>query len=412
MKGRAVLHRIVLLVVLWTLQGTPARAETVELIPKDRPSWSVTNLFAPITGLFLGGPGFWYSARKIEIETTPPGAVLDLFYVRINFQKGYEQTDAPATIVLPSRIEAGPRDSLMIRALLDGYRQREVHVRVRSRETKVHIDLEPLPNALVAMTHGTFAGRTTLSFVTKEALTFRIQDASDGFSVVLTATGTAPGAAGTLEGVHSSIVKTVKAQQLGEDLVVRVSLTDEARARKFETRSRQTFDPIRGLHTFALDLVAPDDGATPVQRAQAALKAIQPGMVSGCSSEFDAALREQLEPASLARALSPKGGFTDPYLRAALKRLGELSPDGTLTLVDGTRFRAAIPIELSAAASQAGDVQDYLVLLRQFVAELEPAADRRESLRGLIAPELGVASFDEIVRVAELREQRCLARAD
>ena len=73
--------------------------------------------------------------------------MLDLFYVRINFQKGYEQTDAPATVVLPSRIEAGPRDSLTIRALLDGYRQREVHVRVRSRETKVHIDLEPLPNA-------------------------------------------------------------------------------------------------------------------------------------------------------------------------------------------------------------------------------------------------------------------------
>ena len=112
---------------------------------------------------------------------------------------------------------------------------------------------------------------------------------------MLTSTGKAPGAAGTVEGVHSSILKSVKAQQLGEDLVVRVSLTDAARARKLETRSRQSFDPIRGLHTFALDLVAPDDGATPVQRAQAALKAIQPGM-SGCSVEFDAALREQLEP--------------------------------------------------------------------------------------------------------------------
>ena len=124
------------------------------------------------------------------------------------------------------------------------------------------------------------------------------------------------------------------------------------------------------------------------------------------------ALREQLDPASLARALSPKGGFTDPYLRAALKRLGELSPDGTLTLVDGTRFRATIPIELSAAASQAGEVQGYLALLRQFVTELEPADDRREALRGLVAPELGVASFDEIVSAAELREQHCLARAD
>ncbi len=411
MKGRAVHRPIALLALLWALPVATARAEVVELIPKDRPSWSATNLFAPITGLFLGGPGYWYSPRKIEIDTTPPGAVLDLFYVRINFQKGYEQTDAPATVVLPSRIEAGPRDSLTIRALLDGYRQREVQVRVRSRETKVHIDLDPLPNQLIAMTHSIFAGRTTLSFLTKEALTFRLQDASDGFSVVLTATGKAPGAAQTVEGVHSSVLKSVKAQQLGEDLVVRVSLTDAARARKLETRSRQSFDPIRGLHAFALDLVAPEDGATPVQRAQAALKAIQPGMVAGCSVEFDAALHERLEPSALARALAPTGGFTDPYLRAALKRLGELSPDGTLTLVDGTRYRPTVPIELSAAASQAGEVQGYLAMLRQFVAGLEPEPDRRESLRGLIAPELGAASFDEIMKAAEQREQQCLARA-
>ena len=119
--------------------------------------------------------------------------------------------------------------------------------------------------------------------------------------------------------MHSSILKSVKAQQLGEDLVVRVSLTDDARARKLETRSRQSFDPIRGLHTFALDLVAPDDGATPVQRAQAALKAIQPGMVAGCSVEFDAALRERLEPSALARALAPTGGFTDPYSASRLE---------------------------------------------------------------------------------------------
>ncbi len=404
-------RRIALLALLSALPVATARAEVVELIPKDRPSWSATNLFAPITGFFLGGPGYWYSPRKLEVETTPPGAVLDLFYVRINFQKGYEQTDAPATIVLPSRIEAGPRDSVTIRALLDGYRQREVHVLVRSRDEKVHIDLEPLPNQLIAVTHSLFAGRTTLSFLTKEALTFRVQNASDGFSVVLTSTGMAPGAAATVEGVHSSILKSVKAQQLGEDLVVRVSLTEAARAHKFETRSRESLDPIRGLHIFSLDLVAPEEGATPVQRAQAALKAIQPAMVSGCAAEFDTALHEKLEPAALSRALAPKGGFSDPYLRAALKRLGELSPAGTLALADGTRFRPTIPIELSAAASQAGEVQGYLVMLRELVSELEPEADRREALRGLIAPELGAASFDEIVSAAELREQQCLARA-
>jgi hypothetical protein len=412
MKGSAPSRRrIALVAAALALAAPAARAETVELIPDDRIAWSPTNLFAPVTGLFMGGPGYWYSSRRIEVETTPPGAVLDLFYVRQNFQKGYEQTDAPATVVLPARIEAGPRDSLMIRALLDGHRQREVHVRVRSRETKVHIDLEPLPNSLVAMTHSTFAGRTTLNFLTKEALTFRLQEASNGFTVVLTQTGKGPGAAGTLEGVQSSVIESIKAQQLGEDLVVRVALTPEARARKLDTRSRQAFDAIRGLHAFSLDLVAPEDGS-PVQRARAALARIDAGAVSGCGQELDSALRDKLDASALARALTPKGGFADPYLRAALKRLGEISPSGTLVLVDGTQFRASVPIELSAAASQAGEVRGYLALLHRFVAELEPPSDRREALRGLIAPELGVAEFGSILDAAEGRAQTCFARAN
>ena len=104
-----------------------ARAETVELIPDKRASWRPSNLLAPITGLFLGGPGYWYRQREIAIDTTPPGAVLDLFYVRRNFQKAYEQADAPVTVVLPSRIEADARDSITIRASLPGYRQQEIH---------------------------------------------------------------------------------------------------------------------------------------------------------------------------------------------------------------------------------------------------------------------------------------------
>ena len=279
MRGRAVHRRIALLALLSALPvgllsvlPVAAARESRRADSQGPPAWSATNLFAPITGLFLGGPGYWYSARSIEIETTPPGAVLDLFYVRSNFQKGYEQADAPATVILPSRIEAGPRDSLTIRALLDGYRQREVHVRVRSRDEKVHIELEPLANALVAMTHSNFAGRTTLDLPDQGAAHLpragRERRLRGRAHVDRQASGDA---AGTLEGVQSSMLKSVKAQQLGEDLVVRVSLTDAARARKIETRSRQSFDPVRGLHVRAR-LVAPDDGSTPVQRAQAALR--------------------------------------------------------------------------------------------------------------------------------------------
>ena len=58
------------------------------------------------------------------------------------------------------------------------------------------IDLSPLPNSLIAFTHTYFAGRGSLSFLTKEALTFRLQKSADGFGVVLTETANTPGGRG------------------------------------------------------------------------------------------------------------------------------------------------------------------------------------------------------------------------
>lgn len=389
-------------------QQAPAEDEfeVVELIPDDAPSWTPNNLFAPITGLFLGGPGYWYDNRVVEIETTPPGAALDLFYVRRNFQKRYEQADAPARVILPPRIEATSRDSLNVRALLDGYRQKEQKILIRSRDERIVIDLAPLPNTLVAFSHTYFAGRGSLQFLTKEALTFRLQKSADGFGVVLTETGQDPEARDAMRGVESALVKSVKGQQLGEDLVVRVAFTERGLG-DFEPRSRQSVDQVRGLHLFALDLVPKDGGSADIDRARAALARIGAADVTGCALEFDTSLREQLDPADLARALTPKGSYTDKYMRAAMKRLGEVSPGGAIRLLDGSQFRSDVPIELMAAATQPDQAIGYLSLLRRFVAELEPAAHRRHTLRGLIAPETSPAGFDLFMTEAEGREVAC-----
>jgi hypothetical protein len=405
------LQRGISLLLLVAAVAHPVSAETVELVPDDRPSWTVTNLFAPITGLFLGGPGYWYEPRRIEVRTTPPGALLDLFYVRRNFQKAYEQSEAPVTILLPSRIEATGRDTVTIRAMLDGYRQTEVNVRVRSRETQVAIELDPLPNELVAFSHASLGKRASLDFLTSEALTFRVQESKNGYSLVLTQTSGSDEAEQTLRGVRSGLIDALKPQQLGEDLVVRIALSEHARAGGVELRSRQSFDPARSVHAFSLDLVPPDGGAADVERARAALDRIRPGDVSGCAAEFDAALREQLDPAGLARALAPRGAFTDPYLRAALKRLGEVSSGGVIALSDGRTYRPDVPIELMAAAGEASRAEGYLALLRRFVAELEPGPYRRETLRGLVAPEVPPARFAAMVAGAEARERRCLTAA-
>ena len=117
--------------------------EVVDLAPDSRPGFGMRNVFAPITGLFMGGPSYWYGPREVEIDTTPPGGLIDLFYVRRNFQKRFEQAEAPVIVLLPKRIEAGPRDSVKVRAYREGYRQEEVSFRVSSRRVKVLIDLEP-----------------------------------------------------------------------------------------------------------------------------------------------------------------------------------------------------------------------------------------------------------------------------
>ncbi|NNL65288.1 MAG: hypothetical protein HKP30_03495, partial [Myxococcales bacterium] len=65
------------------------------------------------------------------------------------------------------------------------------------------------------------------------------------------------------------------------------------------------------------------------------------------------------------------------------------------------------PLELSAAMSQASQAQGYLALLRRFVGLLEPESQRRVSLRSLVAPGLGVASFDAAMDAAEAAEAGC-----
>jgi len=400
-------HGLLLLILLST-QAAAAERRTIELIPSDRSSWGITNLFAPFTGWFMGGPGYWYSDRIIEIDTTPPGATLELSYVRENLQKRFERTVSPIVLMLPSRIEAEPRDSVEIRALRDGYRHEEIRIRVRSRDTQLMIDLAPLPNTLESMTHTHFSGRGSLKFLTREALRFRLQDTARGFSIALIETRQSDAASTTLQGVSSPLVESLRSEQLGEDLIVSIELDAVVRD-KLERRSAHGYDAGRDLHHFTVNLVPSDGTSVTVDEARVTLERINPEDVSGCALEFDRSLRLQLEAESLSRALAPSSSFLDPYLRATLKRLGALSPDGVIALTDGSRFRPSRPLELSAAAAQSAQAVGYLVLLRKFVAELEPSIDQRNTLRGIIAPGLTNAAFDAIIETAKDPERRCNA---
>ena len=98
-------------------------------------------------------------------------------------------------------------------------------------------------------------------------------------------------------------------------------------------------------------------------------------------------------------------------MRAAMRRLGEVSSGGVIRMIDGSEFRGEIPIELMAAATQPGEAIGYLSLLRRFIALLEPAAYRGNTLRSLIAPEVSPKGFERFVLSAEEREASCTGSA-
>lgn len=388
---------------VWTslLAARETKAEVVQLVPEDRASWRARNIFAWVR------PGHFYGSRRIDVETSPPGATLDLFYVRSNFQKLYEQTTAPATVILPKRVEAGPRDAVTIRAFLPGFRQRETSVRVASSQDRVLLELDPLPNKLRAVAHTYFAGRTSLTLLTDELPTVRVQDRDQGFHLILAETALDPAAQRSLDGLRSPVVSGVEALQVGEDLLVQVALRGGERPDSLQIRSRQAHDPIRDVYRYAVDLVPADSGAAAVEDAQVALTRIGSADVTGCAERFDDALRGALDAEALSRALAPSGSFTDPFLRAAMKRLGEVSPGGAVTLVDGTKLDTRSPLELTAAMGQAAQAKGFLALLRRFVRELEPEEGADEGLRSLIAPEAIPAEFAKTLSQAEALESAC-----
>jgi len=392
---------------IWTtlLAARASHAEVVQLVPEDRASWRARNLFAWIR------PGHFYGSRRIDVETSPPGATLDLFYVRSNFQKLYEQTTAPATLILPKRVEAGPRDAVTIRAFLPGFRQRQTSVRVASSQDRVLLELDPLPNTLRAVAHTYFGGRTSLTLLTDELPTVRVQEREEGFHLILAETALDPAAQRSLDGLRSPVLGRVEALQVGEDLLLQIALSDAARRDSLQIRSRQAHDTIRDVYRYAVDLVPADSGAAAVEDARTALARITTADVTGCAERLDDALRGALDPEALSRALAPSGSFTDPFLRAAMKRLGEVSPGGAVTLRDGTKLDTRAPLELTAAMSQAAQAKGFLALLHRFVRELEPAEGAAEGLRSLIAPEAGPPEFAKTLAQAEALESACRSSA-
>jgi hypothetical protein len=374
----------------------------VAMKPDSIAEWA--NLFPAVAR-----PWRYFPPRSIRIETTPPGALLDLAYLRHGVRLMFEQVRAPLEVELPSRFVAHRGDALSVQAFLPGYQPTRITAPLHGDTERLRIDLERIANSVEIVAYRYLAQRGALTLLTNAELEVRVTSTTGELYVVLPETALGEAAGRVLDSLQSPQIEGATAIQLGRDLLLRLRLGEEARDERPALRIFTGFEVARQLHRTVLEL-SPAEART-TRRAVDGLAAIRPEAVSGCALRFDAALREGLEATDLARALTPSADFIDPVLRAALRRLAELSAEGELRLSDGTRLHPDVPLEFEAALGQAHEVEGFLALLRAFAAQIARAGERTRVLRGLVAPESDQSSFEERTADAERSEQECEAGA-
>jgi hypothetical protein len=327
--------------------GLAARAETsgvpeIDMSPDEPASFGLRNVAAGATAIF-GGWNFWYKPRVIEIETVPADARLQLFFIRSNFQKRFEQVEAPIRVRLPSRIKTTAKDSLQLRVAASGYSTQERSIKVNDAPRKLVVTLAPLPNSLVMLSKTHLAGRTTLTFRTTSEPQLRIMKSRgfDGFTLSLAET------ANNLPGeprLAGGWIENVEVAQVGEDLLVRL----ETAGSDVEARSKQGFDAVRREHLFVVDLMKEGTRRPTSQQVRAELERIALSPGDACERRLEETLRSEIGAETISRALRPSGGIADLYTREAMLRLGRLD-QGRVRTLEGEALRTGSPIELQLA---------------------------------------------------------------
>ncbi len=371
--------------------------KVVDLIPAERAAWTPKNVLVGISGVF-GGWSYWYAERTIEVETVPPDAVLGLYYLRQNFQKRFERTAAPATVLLPARADTTGKDAVRIHATANGYLAKDVSFDSRDVPKRVTITLSALPNSLVFLGQTSFAGRTTLTLRTTEQPEVRLSKTSrsSGFTIALTRT--ALKLEGTVSGTGARL-KSIDATQVGEDAVVRV----ETDGPDVEVRSKQSFDPVSSQYLSVFDLVRPGTTAPSDAEIRARLESVSFAPNTACDARYAEVLRARLGEAAIADALRASGGITDLYRREAMLRLGRFR-DGAVRTEAGETLRTGSSLELALALQSAATVDGYLSLLGA-LARSEPQPV--DALRSLVAPQLPAAEFAPVYQAAEDARAAC-----
>ncbi len=376
----------------------PKADDPVQLVPDHNINTDVPLLITVLR------PFHYYRERRLTIDSTPPGAQLDIAYLRRGSQLMYHSGRAPLEVVLPTRLQSSSADRLLVRGFLPGHERSRRSVAVSEVDESLQLTLAPLENQVTDVAHGSLAGRSVLELRSDQIPTVRVAEDGDGWTIVLVRTGLSELLTEQVAALRDPQLR-FEARQLGDDLVV--SLRRQGPG-PLELRHRLLGDPSRSESRTRIEV----DGPEARLRAERLLAAVD-GMTTwpdgGCDELYEGVLRQGISD----RGLSGLLGHDDhPYratLRAALRQMARVSPGGNLRATNGDTLTAATPLEFELAWTRSAEVAGYLSWLHAFSLRVDPADDGALPFRSLVAPDWGPDRFDALLARAASARAGCEA---
>ncbi len=377
-----------------------AAEERVSLLPARAPAWSSARL---LDSLRDGAR----KPRELRIATVPADAELELTYLRDGAQLARALGTAPLLALVPGSALTDARDRIIVRAQREGFLSREVALDAQRAPPSLRVELAPRPRVLLAASLLELGAYSRLALLSDQQIEARLTRTESGWRLALADVAYDAQLAGRLGTIRGAAVERVAVTVVGRDLLL--DLTAGPRERG-EPRLVRRSEAVRKASQLALEWLPEDRGVATYARAESALGALDRARLGACCDAFERALADSLGLETLARSLSPSGGFTDRYVALAIELIAAKSPGGEIVMRDGPRVRLDGRLARARVLSQAADARGVLLAVRALAEALAPAGDAQRALHAWLAPELAPNEFAAAYANADAAEAHCRAR--
>jgi len=374
--------------------------ERVALAPERAPPRSASRVLASLRD---GAR----EPRELHIETAPPGAQLELAYLRAGAPLAHARGAAPLVATLPSPALTGEDDRIRVRAELAGYAPHELALDARELSGRVRVELAPLPRRLLAGSLLELGEHSRLELISDRALAARLVRTQSGWRIVLADVAASDDVRARLEALRGEAVASVRVRVVGTDWIVELTQASGERRSPRMTRKEET---VRSASHLALEWLPEGGEERALARARDALAGLDADDLGSCGAAFEDGVAASLGRETLARSLAPSGAFTDAYVALALDALAAASPRAELVLRDGSRVVPSSQLARAGVAARAAEVRNLLVAVRALTESLAPRGDSQRALHAWLAPERTPEDFAASYERAADAEARCRGR--